>query len=598
MAELISKNGRASKRYDPETLRRDLIAGLTVAAVAVPQAMAYALIAGIDPQYGLYTAIIVTALGSIFGSSEHLVNGPTNAISLVVFSAVAGLATMGELPSVQAVFLLAFLVGLIQILIALFKLGDLTRYVSESVVLGFMVGAGILVALEQVHNLLGLQASRDGQLHFLHRFWLTIADGGPINLYAAGVGVGTIVLVIVLRALGERLHLQIPDMLFAVLVSAFLVGWFGWGDASEGQAPLLEVVGAVPTKLPTFHLPAFRYDWIRQLSGSALAIALLGLLEALAIAKSIAARTHQSLDFNRQCLAEGISNVGGGFFQCMPGSGSLTRSAINYQAGAVTRWSGVYAAVAVGVVVLLFAPYARYVPKAALAGILIVTAWRLIDKPRLVYCFRATRFDAYLALATALAAIFISIEFSILIGTFLSFLLFVPRAARLQASELVVGQDRVIRERQADDPECSLMALFSLEGELFFGAAPELEAHLEEIERRVERGARVVVLRLKRIRNPDMVCLEIFQRFIRHMNQHKVPVLFCGVRADVAEVLANVRFEDHLPADCLFLEEATAGSSTLRAVRRAYEILGRQRCPTCPRPVEPEPGGPEFTYMI
>src|SRR5262249_40289587 len=154
--------------------------------------------------------------------------------------------------------------------------------------------------------------------------------------------------------------------------------------------------------------------------------ALLGLLEALAIAKSIAARTREPLDYNRQCLAEGLANVGGGFFQCMPGSGSLTRSAINYQAGAATRWSGLVAAAAVAGTLLLFAPLARYVPKAALAGILLVTAWRLVDRPRLLYALRATRFDAGLALATAFAALFISIEFSILIGTFLSFLLFVP----------------------------------------------------------------------------------------------------------------------------------------------------------------------------
>src|SRR5262249_15229005 len=159
---------------------------------------------------------------------------------------------------------------------------------------------------------------------------------------------------------------------------------------------------------------------------------LLGLLESLAIAKSIAARTRQPLDFNRQCLAEGFANLGGGLFQCMPGSGSLTRSAINYQAGAATRFSGIVSAVAVAGVVLLFAPLARYVPKPALAGILLVTAWRLIDRQRLRYCLRATRFDAGIALATAGAALFVSIEFSILIGVFLSFLFFVPRAARLQ----------------------------------------------------------------------------------------------------------------------------------------------------------------------
>jgi SulP family sulfate permease len=597
--EPSKQNGRALLQYDRHKLRHDLIAGLTVAAVAVPQAMGYALLAGIPPEYGLYTAVVVTALGSIFGSSAHLMNGPTNAISLVVFSAIAGLTlNPGDPHPVQAVFLLALLVGFIQILIALFKLGDLTRYVSESVILGFMAGASLLIALGQVPNLLGLHAQGDGQLHFLHRFWLTLSEGGPVNWHAVALGLGTILAIAGLRWLNDYFDIEVPDMLGGLLLASVLVWLFAWGEAgAAGEAPILEVIPNVPNKLPGFHLPPLRYDWIRQLSGSALAIALLGLLEAIAIAKSIAARTHQSLDYNKQCLAEGLANVGGGLFQCMPGSGSLTRSAINFHAGAATRMSGLYAAIAVAITVLLFAPLARYVPKAALAGILLVTAWRLVDRARLVYCLKVTRFDALLALSTALCAVLLSIEFSILIGTFLSFLLFVPRAARLQVSELMVSPERVLRERTPADPQCTKLVLFALEGELFFGAAPELEGYLDEIRKRVEQGARVVVLRLKRVRNPDMVCLEILQRFLEEMNHRKVPVLFCGVRPDFARALENVNFHQWLPPDCLFLEEATTGSATLRAVRRAYELLGNDRCPTCPRPLEPE-GGKDWYYVI
>jgi SulP family sulfate permease len=591
------ETSRVSRQYDASKLRHDLIAGLTVAAVAVPQSMAYALIAGIPAEYGLYSAIVVTALGSIFGSSAHLMNGPTNAISLVVFSAVAAMSLNAD-DSLQAVFLLALLVGVIQILIALFKLGDLTRYVSESVILGFMAGASLLIALGQVQNLLGLHAQGNGHLHFLHRFWLTITEGGPINWHATALGIGTIVVIAALRWMNDFFDVEVPDMLVGLLLASFLVWLFQWNEpVAEGQKATLEVVGKVPSNLPRFHIPPPRPDWIRQLSGSALAIALLGLLEALAIAKSIAARTHQALDYNRQCLAEGLSNIGGGLFQCMPGSGSLTRSAINFHAGAATRFSGIYAAVAVAVTVVLFAPLARYVPTAALAAILLVTAYRLVDRTRLLYSLRATRFDALLALSTAFCAVFLSIEFSILIGTFLSFLLFVPRAARLQISELIVSEDRVLRERTLDDPQCTKLVLFALEGELFFGAAPELEGYLDEVRKRVAEGARVVVLRLKRCRNPDMVCLETLQRFLEEMNQRKVPVLFCGVRPDFAQAMLNVRFLQWLPPECLFLEEATTGSATLRAVRRAYELLGNDRCPTCPRPLEPD-GSKDWYYMI
>jgi SulP family sulfate permease len=589
-------------------LRRDLVAGLTVASVALPQAMAYALIAGIDPRFGLYTAIIVTALGSLFGSSPLLVNGPTNAISLTVFSAVAGLGLSVSgipddptVPVLQAVFLLSLLVGVFQILIALLKLGDLTHYVSESVILGFMTGAGILVGLSQIPNLLGLPSKGEGHQHFLYRLWLTFTQADAhVSPQALGIGLGTIALVVVLRRVRKKRKIEIPEMLVTLVLASVVVWYFGWGEANEEGRALISTVGAVPRALPGLSLPRLEHlDWVPRLSGSALAIALLGLLEALAIAKSIQARTGGPLDYNRQCLAEGIANLGGGLFQCMPGSGSLTRSAINYQAGAQTRFSGVFAAVAVAAVLIAFAPLARHVPNPALAGMLLVTAWGLIDRQRLRFCFRATRYDGNLALATAFAAVFLSIEFSILIGTFLSFLFFVPRAARLGVAELVVSPRGVLRERQPDDSRCDRLAVFSLEGELFFGSAPELAACLAELKQRAASGAKVIVLRLKQARNPDMVVLEILHRFVQEMQDHNAVVLLCGVRGDFAGALRNLQFHHWVPDECVFLEDASsAESSTIRAVRHAYKLLGDNTCATCPRRSEPASVPSDWYYVI
>ncbi|MFO0929292.1 MAG: SulP family inorganic anion transporter [Gemmataceae bacterium] len=363
--------------YGWKPFRADLIAGLTVAAVAVPQAMAYALIAGVDPRYGVYTAIVMTAVGAVFNSSAHLINGPTNAISLVVLSAIAGLQ-VGDADKVEAVFLLSVIVGIIQIGLYLLKLGDLTRYISESVILGFMLGAGVLIALSQVPNLLGLTSQGDGQDHLLVRLGLTVVYGGPASGGALLIGLGTTFLVLGFRWVSTRLRLLLPDMLLALIVAsavAYLIGW-------------REEWPAFPAALPSFHLPRIQWVWVRGLSGSALALAVLGLLEALAIAKSLAFITRQPLDYNRQCLAEGLANLSGGFFQCIPGSGSLTRSAINFQAGAATQVSGLLSAAAVALCVLLFADLARFVPRPALAGILLVTAWRLVDRKRLLTACR------------------------------------------------------------------------------------------------------------------------------------------------------------------------------------------------------------------
>jgi SulP family sulfate permease len=582
--------GRSLRAYGGRGLRRDLVAGLTVAAVAVPQAMAYALIAGVEPVYGLYTAVVLAALGSLFGSSSHLITGPTNAISLVVFSAIAGLGLAAADQALQAVFLLALLVGGFQVLIALLKLGDLTRYVSESVILGFMTGAAVLVALGQVPNLLGLRPQGSGAHHPLQRLGLTLADIGHVQPSAVALAAGTVAVILLLLWLEKHYRVTLPSLLVALVVAAAVASALGWKQPGAD----LEV----PSELPHFRVPRVQAVWVRDLTGSALAISLLGLLEALAIAKSIATRTREPLDFNRECLAQGLANLGGGFFQCLPGSGSLTRSAINYQAGAVSRLSGLISAAAVAGTLLLFAPLARYVPKPALAGILLVMAWRLVDWSRLLYCLRATTYDRTIAMGTAAAALCVSIEFSILIGIFLSFLFFVPRAARLQATELVVSPERVVRERQPDDPQCGKLVLFSLEGELFFGAAPELDDYLADLRRRTEQGARVIVLRLKRTRNPDMVCLELLQRFLEDMQGRQVPVLLCGVREDFAQALHNLRFHHWLPRDCVFLEDAAAGSSTLKAVRRAYELLGDDLCATCPRRHETEGDKAGWYYMI
>jgi SulP family sulfate permease len=499
----------------------------------------------------------------------------------------------------EATFLLAAMVGIIQILVAVFRLGDLTRYISESVVLGFMAGAGFLVGVTQLGNLFGIEDRGTGYQHFLVRQWLTMTKGGPVNPRALAIGLATLLLVIGLRRVSRKYGLPRVDMLLALTIVAALAAALGWTHANGGGRSAVAVVGQIPAGLPMPHVPHIKSDWIQKMAGSALAIALLGLLEALAIGKSIANRTRLPLDYNRQCLAEGLANLGGGFFQCLPGSGSLTRSAINFQAGAVSRWSGVFAAAAVAIVVLLFGPLAQFIPKPALAGILLITAAGLIDWPRLRYAIRASHYDAWLVAVTALAAVFVSVEFSILIGVALSILMFVPRAARIRATELVVGPDRFLRDRQPSDPRCKRMVILDIEGELFFGAAPELDRFFADLKQKIDSGPRIIILRLKRTRNPDVVCMERFQDFLRDMEHRAVTVLLAGVRPDLDRAMKNLHFDDWLPAERIFHETAgLPGSATLAAVRYAYDLLGDDVCDVCPRRKPPEPDNGALYYVI
>jgi SulP family sulfate permease len=574
-------------RYSWSAARGDLTAGATVAAIAVPQAMAYALIAGVDPRYGLYSAIVITIVAAVLGSSNHLINGPTNAISLVVFSALG--SVHGRLDNAEALVLLASIAGSIQIAIAVLRLGDLTRYVSESVILGFMAGAGLLIAVGQLGNFIGAAKRGSEDQSVLVRTYLTLRGANP-SVQAVGLGVGTIVVVLVVHRLVAKYRLPRVDMLAGLILASLAAAYFGWSTPEAGGKTIVAVVGAVPAALPSFRIPALDFAGFGNLIRGALAIALLGLLEALAVAKSIATYTRQPLDYNRQCFAEGAGNLVGGFFVALPGSGSLTRSAINYQAGALTRASGVYSGIIVALVVLGLGPYARFIPKSVLAGLLFITAARLIEWKRLGYAIRASRFDAALVAATAFTAIFISVEDSILVGVILSVMLFIPRASKPGIRELIVTPERVVRERQRDEPRAKSLLIYDVEGELFFGAAPELHAYLQQIIDETERsGIEYVVLRLRRARHPDVVTVENLEQFLRDAEKRRVTVLLAGLRPDFVKILNNVGLTGWFPADRIFPEEDEVFSATLRAVRYAADLAngaaageGRDREPLLP----------------
>jgi len=585
------KTGGALYRYVPALdslrgyrfshLRADLVAGLTVATVAVPQAMAYAIVAGVPPEYGLYTAIVMTAVGAIFDSSRQLINGPTNAISIAVLSAIAIIPPEDR---IQAAILLAFLVGTLQLGITLAKLGDLTRYISHSVIVGFTLGASLLLVLDQMKNLLGLRGMGGVHDPFLVRFWATMTQGVSPHWPTVQVGLGSIALVVALRWFKKKIGFKLlPDLLITVAIMAVASAWLGL------ESQHVKVVGEIPAKLPTFVLPNLDTPYLRQLSYSALAIATLGLLEAISMAKAIAAQTRQRLDMNQQCLSEGLANLAGSCFQCIPGSGSLTRSTINQQAGGQTQWSGVISAFAVAAIVLAFAPYAKFIPQATMAGILMVSSWYMVDWKRLAYHLRASRFDAVLVGVTAVAAIGISIEFCVLVGVFMSFLLTVPRAGNMLFTEFIVSSDGVIHERHEGELPHPQILIFGFEGEMFFGAAGALENHFDTIESRIGPDTKVLVLRMKRVRNPDAVGMYLLDEHIQRIEARGVHVLLVGVRSDLEDALKRTGITDRLNSKHIFHEQPVRHTSTQMGVRYAFELIGT--------PLTPD-GDQTMHYMI
>jgi SulP family sulfate permease len=561
------------RHYSARSLRADTLAGLTVAAVAVPQAMAYAQIAGLPAQYGLYTAIVMTAVGALFDSSRQLINGPTNAISIALLSVIGAVAIEQK---ASAAVLIAFLVGAIQLGITLLRLGDLTRYISHSVIVGFTAGASMLLVLDQLKNLLGLQAMGGVHDHFLVRLFLTLVHGGGVHAATAAIGFGAIALVIGMRWAKRKLGLHLlPELLIVVAFAAWLSSALGLDQRG------VKVVGEIPAQLPGFALPHIDVATMRDLAGGALAIALLGLLEAISMAKAIAAVTRQKLDMNQQCLSESLANLSGSFFQCMPGSGSLTRSAINQQAGAVTQWSGVVSAAAVALIMLAFAPVARFIPRAALAGILMVSAWKMVDWRALAYHLRTTRFDAAIVGVTALAAVFISIEFCVLIGVMMSFLLAVPRAGRMLLTEFVLTDDggglRAAARRHALPARADLRprgrdvlrrhrrARTALRGVGGTG-------HPADAGARAARQARAQPRRRRHVAVRDLPRPHEMARRARALVR-RAP--------EFARKMERTGLADRL-GERVFLEQPVRQTSTLLAIRYAYDIL-TARCDHCPR---------------
>jgi SulP family sulfate permease len=530
------------RTYSGPRLVADLLAGLTVAAIAVPQAMAYAFVAGLPPQYGLYTAIVVTGVGALFDSSYQLINGPTNAISIALLTVLAGVP---ESERVSAAVFVAFLVGVLQLGITVLRLGDLSRFVSHAVILGFTCGASLLLVLDQLKNVVGIAAKGRPDDHILRRAYLSFATGDSWHGPTILIGLGTIALVLAVRHCNHWLkrrgsRFPIPQHLVAIIITAGLA-WL-----LDAHRHGVRLVGEVPAQLPSFQVPELRWDWVQQFLGNSFGVAVLGLLEAIAMAKAIAARTGQALDIHKQCLSEGLANLAGGFFQCMPGSGSLTRSAVNQEAGAVSQWSGVFSALAVAGTVMLFAPLVHYIPQASLAGLLMLAAFRMIDYKQVVFHLRATRFDALILTATALAAVFVSVEFCILVGVFLSLVLYVRRAAQVRLTECTTTTIAQVCADTGTDSLQGSIRLFELEGDISFGAAVDLERQFVRIESALAADSTVVLL-LQHARHPDAAFLALVDKLCRRLRHRRITLILSGVQADLRRALHRSGLESLAP---------------------------------------------------
>lgn len=457
-----------------QTLRSDLIAGLTGAVVVLPQGVAFATIAGMPPEYGLYAGMVPAIIAALFGSSWHLVSGPTTAASIVLYSSLSQFAEPGTAQYVQLALTLTFMVGISQLAMGWARLGTLVNFISHSVVIGFTAGAAVLIAANQVKNFFGVDIPRGTE--FYETVLLLFTQLGNINPYILGVSAATLVSGILLR----RILPRFPYMIGAMLVGSALAALFN----QLAGAGTLPSVGALPSSLPPLSAPAFSLATFKDLAPAALAVTLFALTEAVSIARSLAIRAGQHLDGNQEFIGQGLSNIAGSFFSGYVATGSFNRSGLNYEAGARTPLAAVFAGSLLVLIVLLVAPLAAWLPNAAMAAILFLVAWGLIDFPHIKRILKVSRADSTVMIATFLAALFLGLEFAIFLGVSLSLVMYLTRTSRPVIRSRVPDPNLPKRRFNTNPnlPECPQLKLLRIDGSLFYGAVGFVTEHLRALE--------------------------------------------------------------------------------------------------------------------
>ena len=405
-------------RVNRDTLRSDATAGLSGALIVLPQGIAYAAIAGLPPEYGLYCAIGPAMVAGLFGSSWHLVSGPTAAISIVVFSALSPLAIPGSPEYITLALTLGLLVGAIQLALGIVRLGRLTDLISHSVIVGFTTGAAFLIAASQLRHFFGLNVKT--HTGFFPVVIEALRHLPELNPAVTAVGIVTVVVCVLSRKLLPRL----PYMVIAMLAGSLVA--YAWPYVWPSAGAVIPLVGALPAAIPPVSLPSFSLDDWNRLGGSAVAIAILGLTEAVAIARAVALRSGQAIDGNQEFIGQGLANLTGSFFSGYPSSGSFTRSGVNYEAGAQTPLAAVFASLLLMAILFFVAPVVAYLAVAAMAGVLFVVARGLVDWPdlrTLLTADAAGRDEKIVFCVTFFATLVIALEFAVFIGILFSLIL-------------------------------------------------------------------------------------------------------------------------------------------------------------------------------
>lgn len=551
---------------DRNSTRADLIAGLSGALIVLPQGVAFATIAGMPPEYGLYAAMLPAIIAALFGSSWHLVSGPTTAISIAVFAAISPLAEPGSPQFISMVLTLTFLTGLFQLILGLARMGVLVNFISHTVVIGFTAGAAMLIAASQIKNFFGLDIARGVHFHVvIEQFFLQM---GNINPYVSAVGAITLVAAIAAKKFMPKLPYMIVAMVIGSVV-AFLIN-----SEFDPAVTQIKTVGALSASLPPLSMPDFSYATLHKVLFPALIVTMLALTEAVSISRAIAVKSEQRIDGNQEFIGQGLSNLVGSFFSGYASSGSFNRSGVNFEAGAQTPLATVFASIFLLLVLLLVAPMASYLPTAAMAGILFLVAWGLIDFDHIRSIGKTSRAETVILWVTLLGTL-VDLEKGIFFGILLSLSLYLYRVSRPSVVPYVPASEKGAYHfvDAHGHPECPQFRIVRINGSIFFGAVDFVRNALLQIDEINPRQKTVMIL-ARGINFVDVAGAEMLEQEARRRRKLGGGLYFYRCNNAIYQFLRKADKLDDIGAGGFF----PAMSNWIKPI---YATLDPEICRTC-----------------
>jgi len=530
--------------YEQEQLQGDLSAGLTVGVMLIPQGMAYALIAGLPPIYGLYAALVPLVAYALFGTSRQLAVGPVAMVSLLVAASVGPIAGGDTEQYIALTLMISVMVGLFQFILGIARFGFLVNFLSHPVLSGFTSAAALIIGLSQLKHLLGVDIPRSNYIHEI--LASAYAKMGAIEPTTLALGLGSIALLVVLK----RWKKAFPGALVAVVLTTAAVWAFGLHQ--DGVA----IVGDVPRGLPDFFVPSFELDTIQSLIPATLTIALVGFMESIAVAKVYASRHRYEVDANKELIGLGLANLFGAFFRAYPTTGGFSRTAVNDQAGAQTNLAGLFSAVVIALTLLLLTPLFYYMPKAVLAAIVMVAVFGLIDIEEARYLWRVDRKDFGLMMLTAAATLALGIEEGILVGVIVSLIAIIHEIS--QPHTAVEGRlpgTETYRNLQRN-PEAMTRAsvvVVRMDASLSFANASTFKDLIMELDVK-DPELRAVVINMYPVNRVDSTGAHTLHEIIEDCRRNGVDIYFAGVKGPVRDVLAEADVIKQAGTDHFFHE--------------------------------------------